>query len=233
MKTGTRIVITGGRILDFMVKEGNEPVKMEKISIIEIAPGKIWPLTLKVENSSCEFDNLEFRCRKIDELTKCSTETRHLPFKFEFDPDVENKSGNFHFEMDYYQVNVDQILKFEKFIRVLNKKGKLLFIEPEKNQILLEAIIPPIKVNNSWYEFIKKLSYIQKKTGHVIKIPEYYEIKSIDYINTDHAFELLESGVTEIEVNNVGVTLKVIEVKNIIETSTGKRMEDIFESLYF
>ncbi|OEC86743.1 MULTISPECIES: HD domain-containing protein [Methanobacterium] len=234
MKTGTRIVVTGSRISDFILKEENEPVHMDKVTAIEISPGTPIPYILKVKNTDFKLENLEFRFWKINEIIKYSTESRNLPFKFEFSYDEKDKTQSVHFEIDP-NTNVKQLLKWEEFLRALNQERTITLIKSENNQIFNELKVPTQKEihvrNDSSYEYLKKLVKVQERTNHEIKLLKGLNVN--DKADIDNIIKIINDGKVEVNSNEIikpSATVK--EIKKMIKAKA-ENEPIFFKSLDF
>ncbi len=222
-KTGYPLEITGDRISNFKLKEKGKENDIGKVTGIKLVPNSFNLLNLKVTDTDVGFNDLKFITIKDGNITKISTETRNLPYTFEFiidDEDVENLkvSGSFTINVDS-NANVAHLLKFEEFLRALNEKRSFVLINP----ITKKPIATPsnldfeLTLNDGFYEILKKLTYIQRKSGKEIKIPEGHIFTEEEFVKTDKAFELLGRDETEMKVNDVSFYLKVMNIKEMIQ----------------
>lgn len=225
-ETGIPIEIGGNRISNWKFDKDLLPDQIKKITGIGILPGLILSLSLKVINSKICYDNLLFRLIEKNKTIKFSTEDRNLPYIFGFS--FESGSNNqphfmenikFNFEIKP-PADAEQLFKWEEFLRILNDKKSISLIETKTKNVIIEGknINENLEVgNDNWYQILRKLSNIQKKTDQKIIIPKDYDLKNSDFKNIFHTYELLDSGKTEIDVDNVAFSLKVININEMIQ----------------
>ncbi|WP_286244160.1 hypothetical protein [Methanobacterium ferruginis] len=231
--TGYPIEVAGDRISNIKLDKNQLPDELKdgKISGLKLIPGLV-KLNIRVTNRNKGFDNLLFRAVERNEVFKFSTEDRNLPYLFEFSFKIEPnntsniKEPNFKFEIKP-PVNAIELFKWEEFMRALKDKQSIRLIDPKTGKVIVggDGIEQDFQLGNeNWYNLIKKLSYIQKKSNQIIEIPKDYDLTWDDEYAVDHTYELLNTGKTEMKVNNVAFSLKVVNAKEMIQFMLDKKI---------
>lgn len=223
LKSGTPIDFTGKRISSIEI-DGKTMNNDYGSYALKILPGQILNLNVKAKNVDCGFNNLIFRAHSKGELLTISTDDTSYPYKIGFNYNFKMEEGNFNLGIDS-NANVEQLFKWETFLRTLNKEGILCLTCSKTNERFFGAHTPHITVgNDKWYNYLKKLCTIQKETGQKLILGN-LSITRADLKTADQIMEILDTSETKINVDNLRATFKVNEIKRMIKIRQNNKAE--------